>query len=104
MISIMYMYIRTYKSAVSDDPVYPNVDVTPNQDGGTFKQVLRQGVGSAMPQPGDTVYTLYHGTLLDGTLFDASRPRGHMFIYKTGTSECCCSTMELRMHAGYMYM
>ena len=63
------------------------IDVTPNQDGGTFKQVQREGVGTATPQPGDTLYTHYHGTLTDGTLFDASRPRGNMFLFKIGTSK-----------------
>ncbi len=37
--------------------------------------VLRQGAG-AMPRPTDRVRVHYHGTLLDGTVFDSSYDRG----------------------------
>jgi len=37
--------------------------------------VLRQGAGER-PQPSDRVRVNYHGTLLDGTVFDSSYERG----------------------------
>jgi FKBP-type peptidyl-prolyl cis-trans isomerase FkpA len=37
--------------------------------------VLRQGAGMR-PKPSDTVRVNYHGTLLDGTVFDSSYERG----------------------------
>jgi FKBP-type peptidyl-prolyl cis-trans isomerase len=39
-------------------------------------QVLKQGTGTASPKPTDTVKVHYHGTLLDGTVFDSSVERG----------------------------
>jgi FKBP-type peptidyl-prolyl cis-trans isomerase len=39
-------------------------------------QVLKQGTGTVSPKPTDTVNVHYHGTLLDGTVFDSSVERG----------------------------
>jgi FKBP-type peptidyl-prolyl cis-trans isomerase len=39
-------------------------------------QVLKQGDGSVSPKPTDTVKVHYHGTLLNGTVFDSSVERG----------------------------
>ena len=39
-------------------------------------QVLNQGNGTVSPKPTDTVNVHYHGTLLDGTVFDSSVQRG----------------------------
>jgi len=39
-------------------------------------QVLRQGKGLMSPKATDTVNVHYHGTLLDGTVFDSSVERG----------------------------
>lgn len=38
-------------------------------------QVLKQGTGTASPKATDTVKVHYHGTLLDGTVFDSSVER-----------------------------
>ncbi|SRR5258708_7010495 len=38
--------------------------------------VLKQGTGTGSPKPTDTVKVHYHGTLLDGTVFDSSVERG----------------------------
>jgi TPR repeat protein/FKBP-type peptidyl-prolyl cis-trans isomerase len=38
--------------------------------------VLKQGTGTASPKATDTVTVQYHGTLLDGTVFDSSVERG----------------------------
>lgn len=39
-------------------------------------QVLKQGTGTTSPKPTDTVKVHYHGTLLNGTVFDSSVQRG----------------------------
>ena len=39
-------------------------------------QVLKQGNGTASPKTTDTVNVHYHGTLLNGTVFDSSVQRG----------------------------
>jgi len=38
--------------------------------------VLKHGTGTVSPKPTDTVTVHYHGTLLDGTVFDSSVERG----------------------------
>ena len=39
-------------------------------------QILKQGNGTVSPKATDTVKVHYHGTLLDGTVFDSSVERG----------------------------
>jgi FKBP-type peptidyl-prolyl cis-trans isomerase len=39
-------------------------------------QVLKQGTGTTSPKATDTVNVHYHGTLLNGTVFDSSVERG----------------------------
>jgi FKBP-type peptidyl-prolyl cis-trans isomerase len=39
-------------------------------------QVLKRGNGTQSPKPTDTVKVHYHGTLLNGTVFDSSVERG----------------------------
>jgi FKBP-type peptidyl-prolyl cis-trans isomerase len=39
-------------------------------------QVLKRGTGTVSPKASDTVKVHYHGTLLDGTVFDSSVVRG----------------------------
>ena len=39
-------------------------------------QVIKQGTGTVSPKPTDTVKVHYHGTLLNGTVFDSSVQRG----------------------------
>lgn len=39
-------------------------------------KVLHVGSGSASPRPNDRVKVHYHGTLIDGTVFDSSMERG----------------------------
>uniref|UniRef100_A0A023GNK5 peptidylprolyl isomerase n=1 Tax=Amblyomma triste TaxID=251400 RepID=A0A023GNK5_AMBTT len=57
--------------------VNPNaVDITPSQDGGVLKEVIRAGTGDETPQDGNSVSVHYTGKLLDGTEFDSSRKRG----------------------------
>jgi len=62
-------------------------DITPNQDGGIRKEILKQGSGDAHPGHGDTVYVHYVGTLLNGEKFDSSRDRGDKFNFKLGKGQ-----------------
>ena len=39
-------------------------------------QVIKRGTGTVSPKASDTVKVHYHGTLLDGTVFDSSVERG----------------------------
>ena len=39
-------------------------------------QVMKRGAGAVSPKASDTVKVHYHGTLLDGTVFDSSVERG----------------------------
>jgi FK506-binding protein 4/5 len=58
----------------------PQVDVTPNKDGGVLKRISQEGQGDT-PMAGDKVYVHYVGTLLDGTQFDSSRDRNEQFTF-----------------------
>jgi FKBP-type peptidyl-prolyl cis-trans isomerase len=60
--------------AVSTSPVYTNeVHTTAS---GLKYQVLKKGTGAVSPKATDTVKVHYHGTLLNGTVFDSSVQRG----------------------------
>lgn len=60
------------------------VDISPKQDGGVLKQILKEGVGEEFPPQGCRVKVHYTGTLLDGTQFDSSRDRGQPFEFNLG--------------------
>ncbi|WP_371195430.1 FKBP-type peptidyl-prolyl cis-trans isomerase [Glaciecola sp. SC05] len=47
-------------------------------------EVLNKGDGSASPTAASTVRTHYHGTLLDGTVFDSSYDRGQPAEFPVG--------------------
>jgi peptidylprolyl isomerase len=44
-------------------------------------QVLAKGEGSVHPKASDTVTVHYHGTLIDGTVFDSSVERGEPIAF-----------------------
>ncbi|MBD3673945.1 MAG: FKBP-type peptidyl-prolyl cis-trans isomerase [Planctomycetaceae bacterium] len=50
-------------------------EVTTTKSGLQY-EVLKDGEGKVSPKPTDKVTTHYHGTLLDGTVFDSSVQRG----------------------------
>uniref|UniRef100_A0A7S2WBW6 peptidylprolyl isomerase n=1 Tax=Mucochytrium quahogii TaxID=96639 RepID=A0A7S2WBW6_9STRA len=62
------------------------IDVTPDQDGGIMKKILKEGKGEC-PQPGDQVFAHYTGTLEDGSKFDSSRDRGKLFDFTIGQGQ-----------------
>ncbi len=45
-------------------------------DSGLQYKVLKKGTGKVSPKPTDKVTTHYHGTLINGTVFDSSYDRG----------------------------
>jgi FKBP-type peptidyl-prolyl cis-trans isomerase FklB len=59
------------------------VDGVKSTESGLQYQVLVEGKG-AMPTAEDTVEVHYHGTLLDGTVFDSSYQRGETVSFPVG--------------------
>lgn len=53
----------------------PKSDMTTTASGLKY-QVLKKGTGTVSPKATDTVNVHYHGTLLNGTVFDSSVERG----------------------------
>ncbi|WP_345873532.1 FKBP-type peptidyl-prolyl cis-trans isomerase [Shewanella algae] len=50
-------------------------------DSGLQYQLLHKGQGQAHPGPKDKVTVHYHGTLIDGTVFDSSVDRGEPIAF-----------------------
>ena len=63
----------TAQSGALGQPSGTNQVTTPS---GLKYQVLKRGTGTVSPKATDTVNVHYHGTLLDGTVFDSSVERG----------------------------
>ncbi|XP_023215754.1 peptidyl-prolyl cis-trans isomerase FKBP4-like [Centruroides sculpturatus] len=59
------------------------IDITPSQDGGVLKKIIREGTGEESPSTGEKVFAHYVGKLLDGTVFDSSKERG-LFEFTLG--------------------
>ena len=72
------------KTASANAPATPGTPATPSSQTNEMKttasglkyQVMKQGAGTVSPKATDTVNVHYHGTLLDGTVFDSSVQRG----------------------------
>ena len=69
-------------AAPKDNPSTPTPTPAPAANemkttaSGLKYQVLKQGTGTVSPKATDTVNVHYHGTLLNGTVFDSSVQRG----------------------------
>src|ERR1041385_1653196 len=67
--------VRTNASAAAAGaPGSPGNEMKTTPSGLKY-QVLKQGTGTVSPKPTDTVNVHYHGTLLNGTVFDSSVDR-----------------------------
>ena len=69
------------KNASANAPAAPPTAGSQNNEmkttpSGLKYQVLKQGTGTISPKATDTVNVHYHGTLLNGTVFDSSVQRG----------------------------
>ncbi len=69
------------KNAGANAPAAPATAGSQNNEmkttpSGLKYQVLKQGTGTVSPKATDTVNVHYHGTLLNGTVFDSSVQRG----------------------------
>ncbi len=58
----------------------PGVVVLPS---GLQYKVIKEGSG-AMPEKDDNVEVVYHGTLMDGSVFDSSKERGDSAVFQAG--------------------
>uniref|UniRef100_A0A0N4ZE27 peptidylprolyl isomerase n=1 Tax=Parastrongyloides trichosuri TaxID=131310 RepID=A0A0N4ZE27_PARTI len=64
------------------------IDISPNQDGGVLKKILREGKVSTTAKSGDKVFVHYTGTLTEnGKKFDSSRDRNEEFSFVLGKSQ-----------------
>ena len=69
------------KAYLEKNRARPGVKVTPS---GLQYEVLTKGIGTK-PKATDTVEVNYHGTLIDGTVFDSSIERGHTATFAVGS-------------------
>lgn len=66
----------TNASSVAASPASGQSTEMKTTASGLKYQVLKQGTGTVSPKVTDTVKVHYHGTLLNGTVFDSSVQRG----------------------------
>lgn len=60
------------------------VDISPKQDGGVLKCVIKEGKGEELPPAESMVKVHYIGLLLNGAQFDSSRDRNKPFEFSLG--------------------
>lgn len=71
--------IQIGQSFLDENAKAEGVQVT---ESGLQYKVLESGTGTAHPIPTDQVMVHYHGTLIDGTVFDSSVERGAPISFK----------------------
>ncbi|XP_071637978.1 FK506-binding protein 59 isoform X1 [Temnothorax longispinosus] len=62
------------------------IDLSPAQDRGVLKEIIKEGVGDETPTNGCKVKVHYTGTLLNGEKFDSSRDRDKPFKFVVGSN------------------
>ncbi|MBL4865213.1 MAG: FKBP-type peptidyl-prolyl cis-trans isomerase [Pseudomonadales bacterium] len=70
--------IRIGEEFLTKNALEPDIKTT---DSGLQYQVLEEGTGSVHPTAKDKVTVHYHGTLIDGTVFDSSVDRGETIAF-----------------------
>lgn len=71
----------TIEDTVSPDGTSDTASVVKTTASGLKYQVLKKGTGKRSPKATDLVKVHYHGTLLDGTVFDSSIERGQPITF-----------------------
>ena len=86
------------KKFLDENAKKPGVTVLPS---GLQYTIMKPGTG-AMPKAGDKIKAHYHGTLIDGTVFDSSVNRGEPFEFTVGQGQVIKGWDEalLKMHIG----
>jgi len=89
LITILLVYLFTRRFQATKQRAVENIakgaeyiernkseENTQQLESGMLYQVLKNGTGEDHPSPSDKVTVHYHGTLIDGTVFDSSVDRG----------------------------
>jgi len=89
LITILLVYLFTRRFKATKQTAIENIakgaeyiernkseENTQQLESGMLYQVLKSGTGEDHPSPSDKVTVHYHGTLIDGTVFDSSVDRG----------------------------
>jgi len=77
--------------AVMDYTPGPNsIDVSPEEPGKVFKEIITPGIGPELPCNGVEVSVHYIGRLSNGIEFDRSDRNGAPFKFQLGKSKCLC--------------
>jgi FKBP-type peptidyl-prolyl cis-trans isomerase FkpA len=85
---------QTYRAAAEKE-----ADVVKTDTGLLYKE-LQAGTGDASPQATDTVKVHYHGTTIDGTVFDSSVDRGQPATFPLGGVIPCWTEGVQKMKVG----
>ncbi|CAF1203312.1 unnamed protein product, partial [Rotaria sordida] len=80
------------KSMTSTQPkeekiLFQGEDISPNQDKGLIKEIIRQGINDDNPLFDDQVFIHYIGSELDGKIFVNSRDRDEKFNFSLGKGD-----------------
>jgi FKBP-type peptidyl-prolyl cis-trans isomerase FklB len=70
-------YLEEGRKFLADNAKKPGVTTLPS---GLQYRVIRPGAG-AKPTASDEVEVMYHGTLIDGTVFDSAKQRGEPVVF-----------------------
>lgn len=109
-LNIYFNKLRQQEAIVNLEEGNAFLDANKEEEGiivtesGLQYEVLKKGDGPK-PVKGDKVKVHYHGTLIDGTVFDSSKERGKPFEYVTGVGRVIKGWEEIipMMNVGSVY-